>query len=36
MLAFDTHKFVKDLTGAGMAVEQAEALAETYATLLTK
>ncbi len=34
-LAFDTHKFVKDLTGAGMMTEQAEVLAETYATLLT-
>ena len=36
MLAFDTHKFVKDLTRAGMAVEQAEVLAETYATILTE
>ena len=36
MLAFDTHKFVKDLTKAGMAVEQAEVLAATYATILTE
>ena len=35
MLAFDTHKFVKQLTGAGMATEQAEVLAGTYAELLT-
>ena len=34
-LAFDTHKFVTRLTGAGMAPEQAEVLAETYAGLLT-
>lgn len=36
MLAFDTHKFVKQLTGAGMTPEQAEVLAETYATILTE
>ena len=36
MLAFDTHKFVKDLTRDGMAVEQAEVLAESYATILTE
>lgn len=35
MLAFDTHKFVKDLTKAGRATEQAEVLATTYATVLT-
>ena len=34
-LAFDTHKFVTRLTGAGMAPEQPEVLAETYAGLLT-
>ena len=36
MLAFETHKFVKQLTGAGMTPEQAEVLAETYATILTE
>ena len=35
MLAFDTHKFIKDLSGAGMNVEQAEVLADHYTTLLT-
>ena len=34
-LAFDTHKFIKDLSGAGMNVEQAEVLAYHYTTLLT-
>jgi hypothetical protein len=34
-LAFDTHKFVKELTGAGMKTEQAEVLASSYAGLLT-
>ena len=34
-LAFDTHKFVKELTAAGMKTEQAEVLASSYATLLT-
>ena len=34
-LAFDTHKFVKELTAAGMKIEQAEVLASSYATLLT-
>jgi len=34
-LAFDTHKFVTRLTGAGMSAEQAEVLAETYAALIT-
>ena len=34
-LAFDTHKFVKQLTAAGMKTEQAEVLASSYATLLT-
>ena len=34
-LAFDTHKFVKDLTAAGMKTEQAEVLATSYAGLLT-
>jgi len=33
-LAFDTHKFVKDLTKAKMPPEQAEALAYHYASLL--
>ena len=33
-LAFDTHKFVKDLTKSGMADEQAEVLAGHYARLL--
>ena len=35
ILAFDTHKFVKELTGAGMKTEQAEVLANSYAGLLT-
>ena len=30
-LAFDTHKFVKELTAAGMKTEQAEVLASSYA-----
>ncbi len=34
-LAFDTHKFVKNLSAAGMKTEQAEVLADTYAELLT-
>ena len=34
-LAFDTHKFVKELTGAGMKAAQAEVLANSYASLLT-
>ena len=34
-LAFDTHKFIKELTAAGMKTEQAEVLASSYATLLT-
>ena len=34
-LAFDTHKFVKELTAAGMKTAQAEVLANSYATLLT-
>ena len=33
-MAFDTHKFVKELTGAGMDVGQAEVLARNYADLL--
>ena len=33
-LAFDTHKFVKDLTKTGMASDQAEVLANHYARLL--
>lgn len=33
-LAFDTHKFVKDLTKAGMSDSQAEVLANHYAGLL--
>ena len=33
-LAFDTHKFVKNLTKTGMKADQAEVLAETYADLL--
>ena len=33
-LAFDTHKFVKDLTKAGMSDRQAEVLANHYAGLL--
>ena len=34
-LAFDTHKFVKELTAAGMKTTQAEVLASSYASLLT-
>ena len=34
-LAFDAHKFVKQLTAAGMKTEQAEVLASSYASLLT-
>ncbi|MGC6530213.1 MAG: coiled-coil domain-containing protein [Candidatus Puniceispirillaceae bacterium] len=33
-LAFDTHKFVKDLTGAGLTDSVAEVLANHYASLL--
>ena len=33
-LAFDTHKFVKDLTKAGMSDAQAEVLANHYASLM--
>ena len=33
--AFDTHKFVKELTAAGMRTAQAEVLASSYASLLT-
>ena len=33
-LAFDTHKFVTDLSKAGMSTEQAEDLANHYASLL--
>ena len=33
--AFDTHKFVKELTAAGMKTAQAEVLASSYASLLT-
>ena len=34
-LAFDTHKFVKELTAAGMKTALAEVLASSYASLLT-
>ena len=34
MLAFDTYRFVKDLTAAGMKTEQAEVLASSYAGLV--
>ena len=34
-LAFDTHKFMKDLTRNGMPDKQAEVLADHYASLLT-
>ena len=34
-LAFDTHKFVKELTAAGMKTAQAKVLASSYASLLT-
>ena len=34
-LAFDTHKFVRDLTKANMPEEQAEVLAQHYANLLS-
>ena len=34
-LAFDTHKFVKELMAAGMKTAQAEVLASSYANLLT-
>ena len=34
-LAFDTHKFVKELTAAGMKTVQTEVLASSYASLLT-
>ncbi len=33
-LAFDTHRFVKRMTAAGMPVQQAEALAESQVDLL--
>ena len=33
--AFDTHKFVKELTAAGMKTAKAEVLASSYASLLT-
>ena len=33
-LALDTHKFVTDLSKAGMSTEQAEVLANHYASLL--
>ena len=33
-LAFDTHKFITDLSKAGMSTEQAEVLANHYASLL--
>ena len=33
-LAFDTYRFVKDLTAAGMKTEQAEVLASSYAGLV--
>ena len=33
-LAFDTHKFVKDLTANGMPDKQGEVLAKHYASLL--
>ena len=33
-LIFDTHAFVKRLTGAGMPIEQAEVLAEEQARLV--
>ena len=33
-LAFDTHRFVKRMTAAGMPVQQAEALAESQSDLL--
>ena len=33
--AFDTHKFVKEVTAAGMKTAQAEVLASGYASLLT-
>ena len=35
LLAFDTHKFIKDLSSAGMNIEQAEVLADHYTNLLT-
>ncbi len=34
-IAFDTHKFIKDLTSSGMPDAQAEVLANHYVTLLT-
>ena len=33
-LAFDTHKFITNLSKAGMSTEQAEVLANHYASLL--
>lgn len=33
-IMFDTHAFVKELTGAGMPEPQAEVLARTHATLI--
>ena len=34
-VAFDTHKFVKELTSSGMPAEQAEVLANNFVGLLT-
>ena len=34
-LAFDAHKFVEELTAAGMKTAQAEVLPSSYASLLT-
>lgn len=34
-VAFDTHKFVKELTSSGMPAEQAEVLADNFVGLLT-
>ena len=34
-LAFNTHKFVKELMAAGMKTAQADVLASSYASLLT-
>ena len=35
-IMFDTHTFVKELTGAGMLEAQAEVLARTQATLINE
>ena len=35
-IMFDTHTFVKELTGAGMPEAQAEVLARTQATLINE